>query len=111
MNPSTRYRDMRYGITRVKVDTRDNGVQYVQAEVPLDTYPQRMTDKLLHWSRMAPERTFLARRKRLSDGTSGTPRQVKNWAPNRLVVGGGTPRRVHSRPKASGPFLISLARC
>ena len=71
MNPSTRYRDMRYGITRVKVDTRDNGVQYVQAEVPLDTYPQRMTDKLLHWSRMAPERTFLARRKRLSDGTSG----------------------------------------
>ena len=71
MNPSTRYRDMRYGITRVKVDTRDNGVQYVQAEVPLDTYPQRMTDKLLHWSRMAPERTFLARRKRLSDGNSG----------------------------------------
>ena len=71
MKPSTRYRDMRYGITRVKVDTRDNGVQYVQAEVPLDTYPQRMTDKLLHWSRMAPERTFLARRKRLSDGTSG----------------------------------------
>ena len=71
MKPSTRYRDMRYGITRVNVDTRDNGVQYVQAEVPLDTYPQRMTDKLLHWSRMAPERTFLARRKRLSDGTSG----------------------------------------
>ena len=71
MKPSTRYRDMRYGITRVNVDTRDNGVQYVQAEVPLDTYPQRMTDKLLHWSRMAPERTFLARRKRLSDGNSG----------------------------------------
>ena len=76
MNPSTRYRDMRYGITRVKVDTRDNGVQYVQAEVPLDTYPQRMTDKLLHWSRVAPERTFLARRKRLSDGTSGDWEQL-----------------------------------
>ena len=50
MNPSTRYRDMRYGITRVNVDTRDNGVQYVQAEVPLGSYPQRMTDKLLHLS-------------------------------------------------------------
>lgn len=62
---------MRYGITRVKVDTRDNGVHYVQAEVPLGTYPQRMTDKLLHWSQVAPERTFLARRKRLPDGTSG----------------------------------------
>ncbi|MFM7802399.1 MAG: AMP-binding protein, partial [Limnohabitans sp.] len=71
MNASTGYRDMRYGITRVKVDTRDNGVHYVQAEVPLGTYPQRMTDKLLHWSQVAPERTFLARRKRLPDGTSG----------------------------------------
>jgi hypothetical protein len=37
----------------------------------------------------------------LSDGTSGMPRQVRNWAPNRLTVGGGTPRRVHSRPKAA----------
>ncbi|MNT60045.1 hypothetical protein D3C72_1976020 [compost metagenome] len=37
----------------------------------------------------------------LSDGTSGTPRHVRNWEPNRLTVGGGTPRRVHSRPKAA----------
>jgi hypothetical protein len=24
-----------------------------------------------------------------------------NWEPNRLTVSGGTPRRVHSRPKAA----------
>ena len=37
----------------------------------------------------------------LSEGTSGSPRQVRKGEPNRLTVGGGTPRRVHSRPKAA----------
>jgi len=71
MSPPARYRDMRYGITRVHVQTRDNGVQYAQADEALQTYPHRMTDKLLHWSRVAPDRTLMARRKRLPDGTTG----------------------------------------
>src|SRR5580704_177492 len=37
----------------------------------------------------------------LLDGTSGIPRQVTNGDPNMVTVGGGTPRRVHSRPKAA----------
>jgi len=71
MSDSVRYRDMRYGITRVQVQTRDNGVQYAQADVALGEYPKRMTDKLLHWARVAPERTLFARRKRQPDGTTG----------------------------------------
>ena len=71
MSPPARYRDMRYGITRVEVQTRENGVQYAQADEPLQTYPHRMTDKLLHWARVAPERSLMARRKRLPDGTTG----------------------------------------
>ena len=66
-----KYRAMRYGITSVQVQTRDDGVQYVLADVPLDAYPTRMTDKLLHWSRVTPERTLVARRKRLQDGSTG----------------------------------------
>ena len=66
-----KYRAMRYGITSVQVQTRDDGVQYVLADVPLDAYPTRMTDKLLHWSRVTPERTLVARRKRLKDGSTG----------------------------------------
>ena len=31
------------------------------------------------------------------------PRQVMNWAPNRLTTTGGTPRRVASRPNAATP--------
>ena len=37
----------------------------------------------------------------LSDGMSGIPRQVMNGEPNSVTVGGGTPRRVHSRPNAA----------
>ena len=37
----------------------------------------------------------------LSMGTIGTPRQVRNGAPNIVTVAGGTPRRVHSRPNAA----------
>mgnify|MGYP006947652813 CR=1 FL=1 len=59
-----KYRAMRYGITSVQVQTRNDGVQYVQADLPLAAHPQRMTDKLLHWARVTPERTCLARRKR-----------------------------------------------
>jgi feruloyl-CoA synthase len=66
-----KYRAMRYGITSVQVETQDNGVQYVLADVPLEPYPQRMTDKLLHWANATPDRTFVARRQRLSDGGTG----------------------------------------
>jgi feruloyl-CoA synthase len=66
-----KYRAMRYGITSVQVETQDNGVQYVLADVPLEPYPQRMTDKLLHWANETPDRTYVARRQRLSDGGTG----------------------------------------
>ena len=65
------YRTMRYGITEVRVDTRDDGVQYVLAHQPLQDHPWRMTDKLLHWATQTPERTFMARRKPLPQGQTG----------------------------------------
>ncbi len=71
MSATARYRDMRYGVTSVQVQTRNDGVQYVQADLPLAAHPQRMTDKLLHWARVTPERTCMARRKRWPDGTTG----------------------------------------
>ena len=58
-----KYRAMRYGITSVQVQTRDDGVQYVLADVPLGSYPVRMTDKLLHWARVTPGNTCRMRRR------------------------------------------------
>lgn len=37
----------------------------------------------------------------LSVGIRGMPRHVRNGLPNSVIVGGGTPRRVHSRPNAA----------
>ena len=37
----------------------------------------------------------------LSVGISGMPRQVRKGEPKIVAVGGGTPRKVHSRPKAA----------
>lgn len=71
MTTAPKYRAMHYGITRVRLDHADNGVQFVQAEQALHAYPTRMTDKLLHWARETPERTFLARRQKLPDGRTG----------------------------------------
>ena len=58
MSTVPKYRAMRYGITRVRLDDTTHGVQYVQAEQSLQAHPERMTDKFLHWARETPERTF-----------------------------------------------------
>src|ERR1700722_16241323 len=44
----------------------------------------------------------------LSLDTIGIPRQVKKGDPNKVAVGGGTPRRVHSRAK--GATALGWAR-
>ena len=62
---------MRYGITRVQREVTPHGTEYVQAEQALMPHPQRMTDKLLHWAHHTPDRTLLARRERLADGSTG----------------------------------------
>ena len=67
-----KYRPLIFGVTRVVLTTGKNGCQYLQADQPLTQSTARMTDRLLHWAAIAPERSFLARRTRLSDGSSGT---------------------------------------
>ena len=71
MTSAPKYRAMRYGITRIQHAQGADGVHYVQAEQALQAHPQRMTDRLMHWAHETPERTFLARRKRLPDGRTG----------------------------------------
>jgi len=44
---------------------RDGDTLYLQATEALAPYPQRLMERLRHWARVAPERTFVARR----DGT------------------------------------------
>ena len=70
MTPPT-YRTLRFGITRVRLREGAPGVRYMQAELPLITYAQRITDRLKLWAQTRPEQTFMARRARLADGRTG----------------------------------------
>jgi len=65
------YRAMRYGVTCIEGEKTSQGVEYVRAEQALMTHPQRMSDKFLHWATHTPDRTWLARRERLANGSTG----------------------------------------
>jgi feruloyl-CoA synthase len=66
-----RYRPMRFGVTRGVLREGAGGVQYLRADQALEPHAQRMTDRLVHWAETTPDRTFIARRARNADGTTG----------------------------------------
>ena len=70
------YRPLVFGVTRVALREGDQGTQYLLADQPLGDYAARMTDRLVHWAQVAPERTFMARRHKNADGSSGEWRHI-----------------------------------
>ena len=71
-----RYRPLAFGVTRVEVRAGDDGAQYLAADVPLQDFDTRMSDRLIHWARTTPDETFIAQRERLADGQLGDWRRV-----------------------------------
>ena len=71
-----RYRPVKFDVTRVVMRDGADGTRYMKAEQPLVEYPLRMTDRLVHWAQAAPERTFMARRMKNADGTTGDWRHL-----------------------------------
>ncbi len=76
MDTTPRYRHVEFGITRVQLREGEAGVQYLRAENDLLPYPQRMTDRLVHWAQAEPLHTFIARRVRHADGSTGDWRHI-----------------------------------
>ncbi|MCM2253398.1 MAG: feruloyl-CoA synthase [Ramlibacter sp.] len=70
------YRALDFPVKRVTVREAPGGVRYMKAEQPLHDYAPRLTDRLVHWARTAPERSFLARRLRGPDGATGDWRHI-----------------------------------
>ena len=56
-----KFRPFEFGVTRA-VRSDAGGNVYLQAELPLQAYAHRMTDRLVHWATVTPERTLYARR-------------------------------------------------
>jgi feruloyl-CoA synthase len=66
-----KFRPLKFGVTRVALQEGAPGTRYVQADQPLQDYPDRLTDRLQHWARVKPEQTFMARRVKQDDGSLG----------------------------------------
>jgi feruloyl-CoA synthase len=69
-----RFRPFEFGITRAVVTqrtTEHGSATYLRAEKPLLAYPERMTDRLVHWAKERPDHTWLARRGPRADGSPG----------------------------------------
>ena len=65
------FRPLAFGVTQVELRAGVAGVQYLVAEQALQAFPSRMTDRLQHWASAAPERSFMAKRKKLQSATTG----------------------------------------
>jgi feruloyl-CoA synthase len=70
MSPA-KFRPLKFGVTRAVLRDGDTGVHYLRAEQDLARYPERLTDRLVHWARTKPEQTLFARRRKNPDGSTG----------------------------------------
>ncbi|MBV9740000.1 MAG: feruloyl-CoA synthase, partial [Hyphomicrobiales bacterium] len=59
-------RPVRLGESGILIEEGADGTIYARSPVRLGPYPERLTERLAHWARLAPERLFLAQR-----GTDG----------------------------------------
>jgi feruloyl-CoA synthase len=56
-----KYRAFEFGVTRASLK-KTGDVTYLRAENELEGYGTRLTDRLVHWAKAAPDRTWMARR-------------------------------------------------
>jgi feruloyl-CoA synthase len=83
------FRPLTFGVTRVTLKHGVSGAQYLRAEQALADYPARISDRLQHWAATAPERSFMAKREKLADGTTGDWQHIsyaQAWARARCIA-------------------------
>jgi feruloyl-CoA synthase len=83
------FRPLKFGVTRIALREGPPGTRYVQADQPLQGYPDRLTDRLQHWAQVKPEQTFMARRVPQADGTLGDWKHLsyaQAWASARNIA-------------------------
>ncbi|MFC3683154.1 feruloyl-CoA synthase [Hydrogenophaga luteola] len=68
---TAKYRPLKFGVTRATLRDGETGVHYLRADQDLGPYPERLTDRLVHWAKERPDQTLFARRVKNADGSSG----------------------------------------
>jgi feruloyl-CoA synthase len=66
-----KYRPLKFGVTRATLRDGDTGVHYLRADQELSPFPERLTDRLVHWAKERPDQTLFARRVKNADGSTG----------------------------------------
>jgi feruloyl-CoA synthase len=56
------HRPVRLERPEIEMERRADGSILMRSRFPLDAYPDRLTDRLVHWAKEAPERVFMAAR-------------------------------------------------
>ena len=64
------------GAISATLEARADGTKVLRSTEPLGDYPVRLTDKLEQWAAEVPDRTFVAKRVRLPDGSTGDWRRI-----------------------------------
>ena len=88
---TAKFRPLKFGVTRVTLRDGAPGTHYLSAEQSLQPFAQRMTDRLQHWAHTKPEHTFMARRVKQADGTTGDWKHItyaQAWATARNIAQG-----------------------
>jgi len=83
------FRPLKFGVTRVSLRDGVPGTHYLKADQELQAYPDRLTDRLQHWAKTAPDRSFMARRIKLADGSLGDWQHItyaQAWAQGRSIA-------------------------
>jgi feruloyl-CoA synthase len=76
-NPTmARYRPLTFGVTRATLRDGAQGTHYLRADQSLPSFPERMTDRLVHWAKTRPDQTVFARRSKNADGSTGDWRHI-----------------------------------
>ncbi|MFM8610360.1 MAG: feruloyl-CoA synthase [Burkholderiaceae bacterium] len=86
-----KFRPMTFGVTRVVLRDGAPGTRYMAADQSLREFPQRLTDRLKHWAETDPQRSFMARRVKRADGSTGDWRHVsfgEAWQRARSIAQG-----------------------
>jgi feruloyl-CoA synthase len=55
-------REVPLGAADVEIERRADGAFLLRSHQPLAPYPVKLTERLVHWARVAPERAFIAQR-------------------------------------------------
>ncbi|MDP2072597.1 feruloyl-CoA synthase [Hydrogenophaga sp.] len=76
-NPTmAKYRPLTFGVTRATLRDGAQGTHYLRADQALPPFPERITDRLVHWAKARPEQTVFARRTKSADGSTGDWRHI-----------------------------------